>query len=74
MEKFLGIVGGLGSLASSHLYDLIIHKTLVKCDQDHIDMVIFNHASIPDRTSFILGKSDQSPLPELKKDVEMLSL
>lgn len=72
MDNFLGVIGGLGPLASSYFYELVINKTKVSKDQDHIDMVILNHATIPDRTSYILGKSNDSPLEYLKKDIKTL--
>lgn len=73
MKNFLGIIGGLGSLASAHLYEMIIKKTKAETDQDHINMIIYNHASIPDRTSYILDETNNSPLPDLKKDVQELT-
>lgn len=69
----LGIIGGVGSLASSYFYQMIIENTNVTCDQDHIDMIILNHATIPDRTAYILGKSKKSPLKDLIKDVKLLN-
>lgn len=72
MNNFLGVVGGLGPFASSYFYDLVINKTNALKDQDHIDMIILNHASIPDRTSYILGNSKESPLEYLKSDVKLL--
>lgn len=72
MNNFLGVIGGLGPLASSYFYELVINRTKVSKDQEHIDMVILNHATIPDRTSYILGKSNESPLDYLKKDIKTL--
>jgi len=72
MHNFLGVIGGLGPLASSYFYELVINKTKVTKDQEHIDMVILSHATIPDRTSYILGKSNESPLEYLKKDIKTL--
>jgi len=72
MNNFLGVIGGLGPLASSYFYELVINKTKATKDQDHIDMVILNHATIPDRTSYILGESKESPLEYLKRDVKTL--
>lgn len=73
MKDFLGIIGGMGSEASAYFYNQLIRKTKVEKDQDHIDAVIFNHASLPDRTDFILGKIEDSPLPLLKEDVRKIS-
>ena len=53
MHYQLGILGGVGSDASAYLYEKILKHTAVDKDQDHLDMVILNHASIPDRTSYI---------------------
>lgn len=46
----LGIIGGLGPLASSFFYELITKHTLASCDQDHLDLVLFSHATMIDRT------------------------
>lgn len=71
-EPLLGIIGGMGPLATAYFYELIINKTNANCDQDHINMVILNDASIADRTSFILGESNVNPLPRLMKDAHTL--
>ena len=61
--KLLGILGGLGPLASAYFYELVIKHTKASCDQDHIDMIISSRATTPDRTAFILGRSHDDPLP-----------
>ena len=63
--KKLGIIGGLGPLATAYFYELITNMTDVTCDQDHIEIIIDSKPGIPDRTSYILGKSDKSPLPQM---------
>lgn len=60
--KKLGVIGGLGPIATAYFYELIIRMTDAKRDQDHIDMIIYSKPSIPDRTEYILGKSNDSPL------------
>ncbi len=72
INNFLGVIGGLGPLASSYFYELLIEKTDVQKDQDHINAIILNHASVPDRTAFILGESTVDPYQELESDVKML--
>lgn len=63
----LGIIGGLGPLATVYFMGLIINMTDAHCDQDHLEMIIYNFPSIPDRTSFILGKSKDNPvIPMIK--------
>ena len=36
-----------------------------KCDQENLDMIIYNIPSIPDRTAYILDNSKESPLPRM---------
>ncbi|WP_066501068.1 aspartate/glutamate racemase family protein [Abyssisolibacter fermentans] len=64
MSKILGIVGGMGPLATSILYKKIIYFTDAKIDQEHLNILINNNAAIPDRTEYILGKGE-SPLKSL---------
>ena len=72
MKNSLGIIGGVGPLASSYLYEMITTRTKALKDQDHIDIILFSHSSIPDRTAYILGESADSPYPYLLKDCQTL--
>ncbi len=67
MGKRLGIIGGLGPLATAYYYELITKMTQVSKDQDHIEIFIHSVPQIPDRTGFILGESKENPLPMLLK-------
>ena len=68
----LGILGGLGPMATAYFYELLIAHTQVQCDQDHIDILINSHASTPDRTAFITGASDQDPLSVMVADLKRM--
>ncbi|MGX8797358.1 aspartate/glutamate racemase family protein [Fusibacter sp. JL298sf-3] len=46
----LGVLGGMGPMATSVFFERVIRRTEATCDQDHLDMVILNHATLPDRT------------------------
>ncbi len=73
MHYQLGILGGV-DLMPAHIYTKkILKHTAVDKDQDHLDMVILNHASIPDRTSYILDHSNPSPLPHIISDIEIFN-
>ena len=63
--KNLGVIGGLGPMATAYFLELIIKMTDVKTDQEHLPITLFNRPAIPDRTAYILGKSDKSPLPQI---------
>ena len=55
----LGVIGGMGPMATELFYKMIIEKTPVTCDQEHLDTIILGHASMPDRTAAILSKDPQ---------------
>ena len=71
-EKTLGILGGLGPLATVYFMDMVVKMTEAKCDQDHISMIVLNHAAIPDRTGFILDNTMPNPLPMMIEDAKKL--
>lgn len=72
-KPLLGILGGLGPLSSAYFYELITLHTKASRDQDHIDILLSSRASTPDRTDFILGRSTESPLPQMIKDAQELA-
>lgn len=57
----LGVIGGLGPMATAFFMQMVIEMTKADTDQEHIEMLIHNCPSIPDRTSYILGKSVENP-------------
>lgn len=63
--KKLGIIGGMGPLATAYFYELIVNMTDAKCDQEHMEVIMISKSSIPDRTNYILGRSIQNPELEL---------
>ncbi|MEK6266085.1 MAG: amino acid racemase [Clostridium sp.] len=58
MSKTLGIIGGMGPLATVELFKKIVCHTNATCDQDHIRVLIDNNTSIPDRTENIIGEGE----------------
>ncbi|MBQ8369459.1 MAG: amino acid racemase [Clostridia bacterium] len=61
-------------MASAYFYELITRHTKAASDQDHIDIILSSRASTPDRTDFILGRSDKSPLPAMIADAQSLEV
>ena len=66
MSKILGIIGGMGPLATVNLFNKIVINTDAQNDQEHIHMLIDNNVNIPDRTAFLLG-TGKDPTEELIK-------
>ena len=64
--KTLGIIGGMGPMATAYLLELIIQMTAAKTDQEHLSAVVLNNPQVPDRTAYILDRAKPSPLPVLE--------
>jgi aspartate racemase len=71
-RPLVGVIGGVGPLATAYFLGKVVRLTQAERDQDHLDMVVFDHASIPDRTAFILGTSDEDPGPVMADDARRL--
>ncbi len=73
MKKFFTILGGMGTLATESFVRVLDERTPTHKDQDYFDYLVVNHASVPDRTSWILDHNQPSPLPPLLEDIEQQS-
>ncbi len=71
MKKTIGIIGGMGPLATADLFGKIVERTDASCDNEHLHILIDNNTAIPDRTAAIV-KGGPSPLPELIKSAHAL--
>ncbi|WP_448576063.1 aspartate/glutamate racemase family protein [Thermomicrobium sp.] len=61
-RSIIGILGGMGPLATVDLYRKIIEATPAERDQDHLHVIIDADPSIPDRTAALLfGGPDPTP-------------
>lgn len=64
MKKTIGILGGMGPMATADLYRKIVMMTKAGSDNEHIRVYIDSNCAIPDRTAAILhGGPD--PVPEM---------
>ena len=70
--KTIGIIGGMGPMATVDLMQKIICATEAREDQEHIHILVDNNTNVPDRTAAILGQGP-SPVPELLKSAERLT-
>lgn len=62
----------MGPAATVCFSEQLVERTAAVCDQDHVCTLVLNDATIPDRTEFLLGESEDSPLPKLVKDAQLL--
>ena len=61
-KKIIGILGGMGPLATVNFYEVLISMTKVEKDQDHPRVIIDSNPGVHDRTKAILEKGP-SPAP-----------
>jgi len=76
MNKILGILGGMGPLATADLFRKIVLLTEAACDQEHIHIVVDSNPAIPDRTAYLVnnGQSPLSLLVESAKKLESMNV
>lgn len=71
-KKKLGIIGGVGPLSTAYFLEVLTNMTAAETDQEHINSIILNHCSIPDRTAYILDSSAPNPVPVMQHDAQTL--
>jgi aspartate racemase len=55
MSKTIGVIGGMGPLATQAFMRAVVRETAAATDQEHLHVLVDSDPSIPDRTAFILG-------------------
>lgn len=60
----LGVLGGMGPMATVDFMGKVIRNTPALRDQDHIEMVVCSATNVPDRTAAILNQGSD-PLPAM---------
>ena len=70
-RKVIGIIGGMGPMATADLFIKIVENTAAKTDQEHLHVLIDNNTDIPDRTACILAGSD-APLGPMVESARRL--
>ena len=64
VKKTVGIMGGMGPMATADLINNIISRTYAEKDSDHVHLLIDCDGSVPDRTAAIL-QGGESPIAHL---------
>lgn len=73
MSKKVGIIGGMGPLATVDLFAKIVNNTPANIDQDHIRIIIDNNPQIPSRVDAIL-EGTESPLSAMQQSAKLLEI
>lgn len=69
--KTIGILGGMGPIATADFYRKIVLYTKAERDQDHIHVIVDSNPKIPDRTDHIVGDGE-NPLNEMIRSAHTL--
>lgn len=75
MSKILtiGVLGGMGPEATNQLCALITANTAASRDQDHIPVITYNNARIPERVAAARGDAGAlDPVPEMSRTAQVL--
>ena len=69
--RLLGVLGGMGPLATVDFLKKLIEETPALRDQDHIPVIAYSVPQIPDRPPAITGQGE-SPLPYMLEGIRVL--
>ena len=69
---FIGVLGGMGPLATADFLAKLVKLTAAQTDQAHIPVLLYGDCTTPDRTANITGKGP-SPLPQLMEGIAFLN-
>lgn len=72
MSTMIGVLGGMGPLATVDFVEKIIRQTPAEKDQDHLPLLVHSVPQIPDRTACLLD-NQASPLQALSQGVRTLT-
>lgn len=73
MEHFFTIIGGMGTMATESYVHQLNLRTPAHRDQDYLNYILVNHATVPDRTAYIMDHSQPNPEPVLQADFKQQS-
>lgn len=68
----LGVLGGMGPLATADFLRKIVEATPAERDQDHLPVVVYSVPQVPARFPSILRTAEPSPLPAMIEGMQTL--
>lgn len=71
-EPLLGVLGGMGAEATQIFYQRLVARTAAKTDQEHLPVLIYGDATVPDRTAAILSGDTAAVEAHLVRDAQVL--
>lgn len=74
MRDFFTILGGMGTMATESFVRQLNKRTPTHADQDYLNYILYNHATVPDRTAYILDCTKPNPVPVLQEDIRQQNI
>ncbi|WP_172189937.1 aspartate/glutamate racemase family protein [Lentilactobacillus kribbianus] len=74
MQNFFSIIGGMGTEATETFVHILNEKTPATKDQDFLNYILVNHATIPDRTAYILDHEQPNPFIPMAEDIKQQTM
>jgi len=71
MSKTIGILGGMGPMATVDLFAKIVQSTPASVDQEHLRIIIDNNPQVPSRVNAIMH-AGESPMAQLTSSAQVL--
>lgn len=71
-KKAIGIIGGMGPMATLDLFRKVLDSTDAHSDAEHIRLYMDCHTGVPDRTKAILS-GGESPVPYIVESAKKLT-
>lgn len=69
MKSFFTILGGMGTSATESYLHILNARTPATKDQDYLNYLLVNHATVPDRTRYILDHTQPNFFNDLREDI-----
>ena len=74
MRDFFTILGGMGTMATESFVRQLNKRTPTHADQDYLNYILYNHATVPDRTAYILDRTKPNPVPVLQEAIRQQNI
>lgn len=71
MSRILGVLGGMGPLATVDFLQKLIEETPARRDQEHVPVIAYSVPQMPERPPAIIGQGE-SPLPHMLDGIRTL--
>jgi len=72
MQKALGILGGMGPLATANFMTQVVESTEAQKDQDHLRIYVDCNSQIPARMPPLMGTAGEDPAPAMCESIKKL--